>query len=526
VGNVQPVGKKTSTTPRPERPRNPRPIFDETFGQTTGTLVQHHQPPSLTVTPLPSNPPIVLMTPEEIGAVESTGQESDTVAPLSCEQIDALLPDRPNRREIAFGPLDYGPSADGKFLEFEFTLEGLLEDDLLTLNVWGLFRRELKNQAFVFSDPKVRSGGNGAVIAFKGAVTSKKTDIEPMCKEMLKHVFHVFDLTHNVFMNLQDLGIVHTEQGVYIDPYAMSYLRHPSWRCSSSTDNPWGRFRSMQSLLSRGYYEAGVRVLSDLLSVCDQPFLASNTLHFYVNLGAPASEQTGDSAQLDHFVRLLCLDERILSSWEFKCQVGRIVLRELVTRENNASALKLHHVILFERFAEFQKSSPDFATALLRELLDLPTADRVSLFRSPKARKLLLIAFPKELWAVFEKIEERAYEVFCDRREKLEKAGVKFSGKPLNYNSIDIIDDSPIGDWTVDTMLDLAEAAVMCAGRIQWAVGVLQFLPERILSDDQVARAVALRDRIQIVVRFDPLPEVAATFDTIKKLTDIAIAKI
>lgn len=115
--------------------------------------------------------------------------------------------------------------------------------------------------------------------------------------------------------------------------------------------------------------------------------------------------------------------------------------------------------------------------------------------------------------------------MFCDRRQRLEEAGVIFSGEELNLEEPFQI-AGPIDDLTVDMLLDFAEAAVMCAGRIQYATGVLQFLSEQDLSEDQMEKASALRDRIQMAVRFDPLPEVAATFETIKQLTDSAIKKL
>jgi hypothetical protein len=525
MGNVQPVGKTTSTTPRPERPRNPRPIFGCVLGETAEALAPHSEAQSPTVTPLPSNPPIVLMTPEGIGTVGSASQASETVAPLSCQEIDALLPARPKRKEVAFGPLDYRPSDDGKFLEFEFTVEGLSEDDLLTMNVWGFFRRKLRDEAFVFSDPVARSGRNGAVIAFRGAVTAKETDIELMCEKMLKRVFHVFDLAHNVFLNLQDLGILDNDHGLHNDPDVGRIMRRPSWRCSSKADDDLAvRYRSMLFLLSRRYYEAGVTLLSDLLSVWGQTLdWVSRSLSFYVDHHAPACAQTSGSAQLDHFVRLLCLDERIVSSWEFQCQVGRIVLRELATSENNASALKLHHVILFDRFAEFRRLFPDLAKPLLRELLDLSAADRVSLFRSPKARKLLLIAFP-ELRRVFERIEQHDYRVFRDRRHELEdKHGFHFGGQPMSNAPISVTCSGPVDFGTIDLLLDLADAAAMCAGQIGWAIGVLQFLSDRVLDDAQFGRAKALHNLIQMAVRFDPDELVAATFRAVRTQTDNAI---
>ena len=64
----------------------------------------------------------------------------------------------------------------------------------------------------------------------------------------------------------------------------------------------------------------------------------------------------------------------------------------------------------------------------------------------------------------------------------------------------------------------------MCAGRINWAIGVLQLLSKRVLKEYQIERVLALRDRIQLTVKCDP--QVESTFETVKTLTDEAIANL
>jgi hypothetical protein len=456
------------------------------------------------------------------------------VAPLTCDQIIALLPDRPERKKLAFGPLEHKLSEDGTALEFEFTLEGWERTDLLTTNVWAFFHRQLRSipdGAPAFSNPEIRSGKNGVVIAFRGAVTPRETDLETMCDTVRRRACRVFDLALTVFLNLQDLGLLNDVHGLHNDIYMHQGLFRGSWRCSPGDESTFKQSFCISRLLQVQYYEAAYMMLADVLSVDKQnanfkPFL----LHKAVDRNASGCLQNSDYEQLDHFVGLLCLDKRVGKSKEFAVAIGRIVLRELLSSHDNASALKVHHVILFERLAERRRRCwPSVARDLLRELLDLSDADRASLFRSPKARKLLLIAFP-ELRAVFEQIERQDYQVFCDRRQKLkDDHGFHFSCDVMIDEPMNITCDGLLDSAAVDRLLDLAEAAAMCAGLIGWATGALRFLSDpsvrSVLDEDRRARLKALRNRIQMAVRFDPDPQVAVTFGAVKKLTDDAMAE-
>jgi len=107
----------------------------------------------------------------------------------------------------------------------------------------------------------------------------------------------------------------------------------------------------------------------------------------------------------------------------------------------------------------------------------------------------------------------------------LEDCGIVFSGTPLADAPVEI-DGAHCDSYVIINLIELAEAAVMCAGRINWATGVMQFLSDRVLYEHDYERVKELRDRIQLAVKFDPDPQVAATFDTVKALTDRAIADL
>jgi hypothetical protein len=97
------------------------------------------------------------------------------------------------------------------------------------------------------------------------------------------------------------------------------------------------------------------------------------------------------------------------------------------------------------------------------------------------------------------KFENNAEAVFLDRLQKLKDAGIVFSGDPLTTKETESIEveGGVFGEETVDMLLDLAEAAVKSQGWTNWAIGVLSFLSDRVLADDQMNRAVSIRRRIR-----------------------------
>jgi hypothetical protein len=271
--------------------------------------------------------------------------------------------------------------------------------------------------------------------------------------------------------------------------------------------------------MSYGLFQPALLLLSDFMKV-DASIIKDFALPFVQNELKLSTfvEIKGDD--LRALKSLVCCD--LSMRLNHFTRAGAMVLQDIATIDNNSSELEPYQIFVFEAIA----SKVIFDEHALEKLLDLPGIVPGDLFQNPKARKLLLIAFPDLRKKVFEPIEGRAYDVFCDRRQRLEDEGVVFSGGELDWEKPFEIIAGPIDASTVDKLLDLAEAAVLCAGRIQYAAGVLQFLSEQVLDDDQIERAVKLRDRIQMAVRFDPLPELAATFDTVKTLTDDAIKEL
>jgi len=133
MGTIQPVGKTKSTTPRAERPRNPRPIFGCVLGETAKMIVPYAEVQSPTVTPLPEKPQVFLMTLNEIGRLGPKRSKVD--------------------KKIRLGKLRRDPATqDEKYKKYSITVRkcpdsalGHLEKILvLMLDSQGASHRDLK----------------------------------------------------------------------------------------------------------------------------------------------------------------------------------------------------------------------------------------------------------------------------------------------------------------------------------------------------------------------------------------------
>jgi hypothetical protein len=125
----------------------------------------------------------------------------------------------------------------------------------------------------------------------------------------------------------------------------------------------------------------------------------------------------------------------------------------------------------------------------------------------------------------FEKIDKHYHEIFIKRHERLaEKFVFDFNFK----GQLEILARSPyapISTNGIELLLQLADAACII-GREEVAIAVLEFLASRPeLSETQRETVKALRDRIQVTVRFHYLRDKAAKFDDVKKQTDAIIAQ-
>jgi hypothetical protein len=312
------------------------------------------------------------------------------------------------------------------------------------------------------------------------------------------------------------------------DDYVFAHLSNADWHCEQTEDAVRGRAQLVRYFLLTGHFGLAFPLICDLADVCNmtgmhhllesrsREILPPDALVLIQNSYPITSKEFTDLA-----FKTLEQNPQFLKHRHCLVQGGRILLRSIADPLFQSD---FHHAIrqkLFAAIGDFRKGckTKEEAEALLQDLLDQD--NRGELLLDPRARRLLLIAFPS--FRVFEEIEGNAQEVFWDRVKALENQGIDFSGDELADKPVEI-NGPTVKSIVVDLLLDLAEAAVMCAGRINWAIGVLQLLSKRVLKEYQIERVLALRDRIQLTVKCDP--QVESTFETVKTLTDEAIANL
>jgi len=469
---------------------------------------------TLTVTPMDNNASVVPMSLPDIGLHNPLLMRPD--------EISALAPPRPKQPELpAFGPMT---SSDSGGIEYKFEVQGVDTNSpcikaILECLEYGSFEGDIK----VFYDFKAKSTSGGSVeISFKA-------------EDLMRDVKTIADELHtavgNLFCNLHDLGV--SERDFKFFPrkdFIFEHLSNADWHCEQTEDAVRGRAQLVRYFLLTGHFGLAFPLICDLADVCNmtgmhhllesrsREILPPDALVLIQNSYPITSKEFTDLA-----FKTLGQNPQFLKHRYCLVQAGRILLRSI---SDPLFQSDFHHATRQKLFAAigdyFRKGckTKEEAEALLQDLLDLPEDDRGELLLDPRARRLLLIAFPS--FRVFEEIEGNAQEVFWDRKKALENQGIDFSGdeladKPVEINGLRI---KPF----VNLLLDLAEAAVMCAGRINWAIGVLQCLSKRVLEEDQIERVLALRDRIQLTVKSDP--QVESTFETVKTLTDEATANL
>jgi hypothetical protein len=497
----------TGQTTAPQRTGNPGNVPAIALVQNAQDMPSHAQ--VLTVTTLPSNATVRLKMPWE---------------------ISALAPPRPNRPEsLIFGPMTSRQS--GARVEYSFTVQGVTANSPFTGAIVRCFKHQAKGGVVCdFSHFRAKSRKDGSV-----EISFRANDFSFLGSYVDKLYLEV----GNLFCNLHDLGVSeHDVKLFYRDDYIFAYLSKADWHCELTGDAIRQRGQFVRLFLITGHFDLAFRLICDLAEVCyktglhhvlesrSQEILPPIALSLILETFPITSKEFTDLTY-----KTLEQNPQFLKHRHCLVQAGRMLLRSILDPHFQSSFHNSIREKLFAAISDFRKGceTQEEAEALLQDLLDLPDDLRGELLLDPRARRLLLITFPA-LIEVFEEIEGNAYQVFLGRMKVLEDRGIVFSGAPLTDEPVEI-NGTQFDSYIGYKLLDLAEAAVMCAGQINWATGVLQFLSERVLDVDELddgmlERAGALRDRIQIAVRFDPDMQVADQFDTIKTLTDEAIAEL
>jgi len=460
---------------------------------------------SLTITPLDNGVTVIPMTQQQIKLY------SRLLTP--CE-VSALAPPTPKRPEsLEFSRMAIHRSGDNLLCSFQ--LQGIAMNSPLTTTILQFLDQraaEGRLTGYSRSEPELMEDGN-LEVRFTAKDIWDATVIAN----------NVYMGTRNLFTNFRDLGVSEHDCTILCrEETVCRNLSRDDWY--GTRDGIQERAKFIRVLLVIGKFDLAFPLLRDLAHVCHQTksyhlveeILLPNALALIRDKYPITSREFTELAFSTLNEYPLILNPRL-------AQIGRMLLPSILDPDFQTD---FHNDIregIFTAIRDFRKGcgTKEEADALLQNLLDLPDDIRGELLLDPRARRLLLIA---GLRSLFEEIEGNAYEVFLDRLEALQIEGIVFSGNALADEPVQI--SGAHINWVVSALFDLAEAAVMCAGRINWATGVLQFLSDQKLDDYQVERAKDLRDRIQIAVKFDPDPQVAAQFDTIKRLTDEAIANL
>jgi len=452
---------------------------------------------SLTITTLPSNANIRLMQPSE---------------------ISALAPPRPNRPEsLVFRPMTSHRS--GTRITYKFTVRGIPADGQFTHWIVKQLKFLTEGEVCGCSSFKRESKKDGST-----EISFKANDLS--LSERVAQSSYIG--VSNLFRNLFDLGVSVHDIGLSCEDAICADLSWNSWHCERSEDSITRRAGLIGLILNTGYFDLAFPLICDLRKACNETGLHHLASARLCPPGALKLIRHAYQITSKEFTELIfeTLEEspQLLTRRHSLAQAGRMLLRSMTDPAFQSEFHDQFRRKVFAAIGDFRKRcSKAEAEALLQDLLDMPSDDRGELLLDPRVRQLMLMGFP-DLRDLFETIDGNAYEVFLDRRKTLEDCGIVFSGnfgQPVEINGAYFDSDA------VYNLLDLAEAAVLCAGKIDCATGVLLFLSERVLDVDELTpevleRAEALRDRIQLTVK----SEMADQFDAIKALTDEAIAEL
>jgi hypothetical protein len=501
MGNTQPI-KGSGSTPPPQRPRTERTIdFDEVaLGQITGTLVRHDQGPSSpTVTPLPGNATVRLM---------------------SWSEISALAPPRPKRpKSLEFGPLTSCHSEST--VRCSFTVKGVAEDSPFINVIWNIFVHAYAT-ACTCSSRATKEGG--VELCFEA---HKCQSLHGKAYEF-PSVTEPYDLACNLLRNALALGASEHDAEVLSQRDVFAELSKDDWTCQRTLTGIRDRGLLVKRLLAAGHFELAFHLVCDLADasrIAGSYALAFETpeIHALIEGGYPIT--------LREFTHLACQaiheNPNLLLFAHCPVQAGRMLLCSSLDPDFNAACNQTVQDEVFAAIANFRmrRSRIKGANALLQDLFDLPDDVRSEVLIDPTTRRQLLMAFPA-LEKVTAQIEGNAIDVISDRMKQLQRRGIIFPDQfPFGNHPVEIV-GAVVDSASIDLLLELGEVAVLCTGYVNWATGVLQFLSDRVLDDDQIERAVALRNRLLSAVRFHPDREVAAQFDAIKTLTDAAIKEL
>ncbi len=461
--NVKEAGNSPRTgaaTPRAHQPQN-EPNFElVALGHTADTVANYAQP--ISVTPLPSNATISILTPQEMSRL---GPEP---------------PERPFEQLMQ-------PLAMTDTREISAVVTGIESYRPLAEAISNNLDREIGRDQFTVEECE-----GGTEFSFNGTLHSSSEAWKRAC---------------NLFENLYALGFRSNSLGmscaavdlVTLLPIVRQDLSaRKQWNMPSEPNHlDWQRRKTcIDDLMQNGYFEAAFILLSDCAKV-DLLVIKNFMVPRARELGRLYDFKTDDADPLRALKRGF--------AWEsiYPVQAGRIVLRDVATVDDNSTELEQYQIQAFEQIADDARIFD--RAQLVAELLDLPDIDRGDLFRNPKVRFLLLdIGKLEELRDHFDAIDNHYNAIFLKTRKRLEEKFVLHNDFLGTAKIESRSPYTPLSEKSIEQLFQLAEAACVI-GFEEEAVAVLEFLaPRNELSDKQRAALTPLAERTLMFARFTP----------------------
>ena len=397
MGNLQPTGTSSKPTP-PSTPRGSRSgnglNFEATaLGQTVHSMGSHAQgAPSPTITPLPPDATVSVLTPQ---------------------QISALGPAITPREQIVVGEFTYPLQHIGETATCTTKITGLELGSPLATAFCSNLKREIERELerFLGGDFHLKQDSdNGIKIRFtvrlpsSAEVRSQLPSGGPLRTRINKYneldarVSSATSRTRNLFCNMLDLGLAPADiSRLMPDKYVRESLSNSrGWKFNTQTSQLENqvevkeRMKCIKAFLDARCFESAVVLLDDFVRDPERSakFAFDHARVTLLNVSPVIDGLIFKSGENPHFRQLKALICE--SPYIDVFSAGRIVLREILTTDKNSLRWQPYQARVLKWISE-QASGLDEAWhfALLRGLLDLPGIDRGEVFRNPKAKLFL-----------------------------------------------------------------------------------------------------------------------------------------
>ena len=511
-GFTKEIGRRGSGTVHqqtpPAQPHNGSNSEATALAQTANTI-PNYASTSIAITPLPQNANVRILTPEEMSHLGPTIHEDSKFEPLG--KFEYSKPKNPLRKNAA---------------KYSTTLAGIQRNHPLAKAISRHLDQEFQAQGFGSGKIKRKSCEAGTTISFMIDSPDDGWKVE-----------HAVHRTRNLVRNLHSLGFgpKTTAMLMGLKAVAQDLSAQAPWDLPNEPNEPKpdcsSRRECIEALMKAGCFDAAVALLSDLARVEDNivgdvrrndKIVAAHvaahkeTTREYkrVRFMLPDLASAKDSSSaLSAFKASVCPRLCELERGSLY-QAGAIVLRDVLTVDNDCSELQPYQIAVFQNIASYLKGWPVDQSFILQALFHC--IDPADLFRTPKVRFLLLdvaglgaveyrdaYGEMTNLHDAFEKIDKHYHAIYFKSRKRLQEKFV-IHDFPDRAEILARSPFTPVSEKSVEQLLQLAEAACMI-GFEEEAVAVLEFLvPKEELSERHRAGLKPLADRILMSARFNP----------------------